>query len=81
MEDYLWTLHQHSSNHRTVLEQDSLCGCFHCLRLFHPSLIDEWIDDTACCPYCGMDAIISESAGAPMTKEFLQQMKDVFFYL
>lgn len=43
---------------------------------------DEWIVDdqfTAFCPYCGMDAIIGESSGYPITKEFLVKMKERWF--
>lgn len=61
---------------------DSSCGCFYCLTIFSPSEIVEWIQDekeTAVCPYCGIDSVIGESAGYPITKEFLEKMQKYWF--
>lgn len=71
------------SGHRQKLMQDTQCGCFYCIRRFHPSEIQAWIDEngggTALCPYCGIDAVIGSYAGYPLTDEFLQQMYDFWF--
>lgn len=74
--------HKFSSNHMEELLKDEKCGCFHCLKIFSPSEIEEWIEDergTAICPYCGVDAIIGESSGYPVTKEFLSKMYNRWF--
>jgi hypothetical protein len=79
--------HAASSNHMEQLKQDKLCGCFYCLRIFNPYEIEEWIIDdnpidkggTAICPYCGVDAIIGESSGYPLTVEFLKKMNKAWF--
>ena len=79
--------HKYSNNHKAILEQDSLCGCFYCRRIFHPSEITEWIIDdnpcdrlgTAICPYCGIDSVIGKSSGFPITTEFLTVMYEVYF--
>ena len=34
---------------------------------------------TALCPYCGVDAVLGESAGYPLTKEFLRAMRQYWF--
>ena len=81
--DYV-AAHYYSANHKPELEKDSICGCFYCLNIFSPNEIEEWlIDDnpadrrgTALCPYCGIDSVIGESSGYPITKEFLQKMYD-----
>ena len=81
--DYI-EAHKFSSNHRDLLVNDKLCGCFHCLKLFSPSEINEWAEDisgTAICPYCGIDSIIGESSGYPMTEDFLLKMKKYWFGL
>lgn len=82
--DYI-NAHLFSSHHREILEQDSKCGCFYCLEIFHPSEIKEWLDcdkgHTALCPYCGTDSVIGESSGYPITKEFLKKMKNYWFQL
>jgi len=43
---------------------------------------DEWVYDeqlTAFCPYCGTDSVIGDSSGYPITKEFLEKMKEHWF--
>lgn len=74
--------HKFSSSHRAELENDKVCGCFDCMRIFSPSEIEEWVPETpdgecvtAVCPYCGDDSIIGESSGYPITPEFLFEMK------
>lgn len=79
--------HMFSNNHKPELRKDSLCGCFYCLEIFHPSEIKEWVAPksecdkrgTAICPYCGVDSIIGESSGYSITKEFLEKMKEYWF--
>lgn len=77
--DYI-TAHEYSMFNRRLLEHDKRCGCFHCLKVFDTKeleLVD--FDLTALCPYCGIDAVIGESAGYPLTEEFLQKMRDYWF--
>ena len=79
--DYI-AAHAFSSSHRKFLKSDNLCGCFFCMKIFNPNLITEWIEDvggTAICPYCGIDSVIGESSGYPITKEFLLQMNNYWF--
>lgn len=79
--DYV-AAHAFSGNHKPELQRDRICGCFYCLKIFSPSEIEEWlIEDnrvdkrgTAICPHCGIDSVIGESSGYPITKEFLQKM-------
>lgn len=74
--------HVHSSNHKEILLKDEKCGCFYCTEIFSPNEIDEWVMDpggTALCPYCGIDSVIGESSGYPITKEFLEAMKKYWF--
>ena len=76
MEDYI-AAHKFSANHKEQLLKDKICGCFYCLEIFNPNEIEEWIADdlgTAVCPHCGIDSIIGESSGYPITKEFLEKM-------
>ena len=78
--------HDASMHNRSVLMKGGKCGCFYCLRVFSPSEIKEWCAEakngeevTAICPYCGIDAILSESSGYPLTKEFLSRMRKMWF--
>ena len=75
--------HGFSINNKEMLKKVNKCGCFYCLNIFHPSEIEEWLDCdigyTALCPYCGIDSVIGESSGYPITKEFLKKMQDKWF--
>jgi len=74
--------HAYSTHHRSSLMQSEKCGCFHCLAVYPPSEIDDWIDgdDTALCPKCGIDAVIGSESGYPLTPEFLGKMQKHWFY-
>ena len=86
MEDFI-KAHKFSNNHMEQLKNDKLCGCFYCLEIYSPSEINEWIvadNDcdrygTANCPYCGIDSVIGESSGYPITKNFLTKMNRYWF--
>ena len=86
MKDYI-EAHKFSNNHMEKLRQDSVCGCFYCSRIFDPAEIEEWLiadnpcdkDGTAVCPYCGIDSVIGESSGYPITREFMEAMHSYWF--
>ena len=70
-----------SVHNRQALSSDQACGCFFCLRIFDAKEIN-WLDetdDTAMCPHCGIDAVIGESSGIPITKQFLKSMREYWF--
>jgi len=74
--------HKYSINNRPQLLKDNVCGCFYCLEIFNPNIIEEWVEDTegtALCPFCGIDSVIGESSGFPITEEFLQEMYKKYF--
>ena len=72
--------HEFSKNHHDIVH-DQWCGCFYCLKIFHPTEITEWWDNetTAVCPYCGVDSVIGESSGFMITIMFLKEMHDYWF--
>ena len=73
--------HKFSKAHRDSLCLDKRCGCFYCLKIFSSQEITEWWDDetTAVCPYCGIDSVIGESSGYPVTTDFLTKMQAYWF--
>ena len=75
--------HKYSIRHKSSLIHDESCGCFHCLEIFSPKEIEAWINDgadyTAICPHCGVDSIIGESSGYPITTDFLGRMRSHWF--
>lgn len=81
MEDII-EAHKYSANHKKELLQDSIFACFYCGKVFHPNEIIMWVKDifgTAVCPYCGIDSVIGESSGFPITEEFLERMHKRWF--
>jgi hypothetical protein len=83
--DYI-RAHIHSSNHREELVKSDLCGCFHCLEVYNPAEITDWIDEDengiglcALCPRCGIDSVIGSASGYPITKDFLRKMHQHWF--
>ena len=86
MEDYIGA-HKFSNNNMAQLKRDRVCGCFYCCKVFDPAEIVDWLvadndcdrEGTAQCPYCGIDSIIAESSGFPVTKEFLNEMNRYWF--
>ncbi len=75
------SLHAHCTNNRSSLEKSSLCGCFYCGNIFSPALVTEYADDgkTALCPFCGIDSVLPDSCGTPLTKELLDRMHMFWF--
>lgn len=75
------TAHEKCSYHRAEIEASQRCGCFYCLYVFPPLEIEEWIDgqQTALCPRCGIDSVIAEASGLPLTEEFLKEMERYWF--
>ena len=75
--------HRFCTANYTQLKASSKCGCFYCEQIYDPKEIVEWIEDrdglTALCPYCGIDAVLAESARYPITKEFLTDMHEHWF--
>ena len=87
-EDILLKAHHFSSGNKPALEKDELCGCFYCLKVFSPKEITESLqydhipidkEGPALCPYCGIDSILPQSAGFPLTEEFLKRMHKKWF--
>jgi hypothetical protein len=78
--------HEHSINHRAEIESSKLRGFFYCRAQFTPDKIDRWVDDdphgkgsTALCPLCGIDSVLGDSSGFPITPEFLAEMHRYWF--
>ena len=73
--------HKRSIRNRPLVEASDLCGCFYCLRTYSPALIKEWVrvEETALCPYCGIDSVIGSKAGYPLTAPFLVAMRRRWF--
>lgn len=73
--------------HRELVLASKRWGCCYCLAIFSPGEIREWIPEprpkgkrleravTALCPRCGIDIVLPEAAGFPLTRSFLGAMQ------
>lgn len=73
--------HRQSADNREVVLRSRVCGCFHCLEVFRPERIEEWVDGgrTACCPRCTDEAVLGDAGGYPITVGFLTEMRKHWF--
>ena len=77
-----------SGNKSKLLESSQKCGCFHCTKIFMSEEIIEYIDwmekesdevGFAICPHCGIDSVIGEYTGYPITTKFMNKMRLLWF--
>ena len=77
---YLKAAHEASFKNKESILRSKVCGCFSCLETFPASeayFVKETDgQETACCPYCDMDAVLGDASGYPTTQEFLKAMQD-----
>jgi hypothetical protein len=75
--------HAHSIRHRPETEASERAGCFYCLAIYPPAEVADWVDDvtgeTALCPRCGIDSVIGDAWGHPITEDFLKRMNAHWF--
>lgn len=71
----------HSVNNREEILKSKQCGCFHCLKIFKPEEIKNWIDEekTAICPFCDVDSVIGDNLGVVIDESLLKIIHDDWF--
>ncbi|MBQ8287819.1 MAG: cytoplasmic protein [Clostridia bacterium] len=82
MNERLRSAHKHCTRNQDALSKSEICGCFYCQNIYSPDEITDWLNEgcgTALCPRCGVDAVIGENLGYPISKEFLSQMHEYWF--
>ncbi|ORA29014.1 hypothetical protein BST18_08445 [Mycobacteroides abscessus subsp. bolletii] len=62
------------------MSRSAVSGGFYCLAIYSPSTITEWTDydDSALCIKCGIDSVLAENSGDPITA-FLTRMHARWF--
>lgn len=86
--------HAHCNHNRAELARSARCGCFYCLAVYNPNEIGRWVDPpnidawggpdagtgrTALCARCGIDAVLAEATGSPLTVAFLDALHNRYF--
>lgn len=73
-----------TSKNWQLLKTSKLCGCIYCCKVYPASEVVDWSDEqdcrrTALCPYCGIDSVIPDTSGWPLSEDFLKKMKYWWF--
>ena len=72
--------HKRCTKHRSELMKTATCGCFYCLETFPAVEVEKYTyPDDALCPKCGIDSVLADKSGLPLTREFLTAMYDHWF--
>ncbi len=78
--------HEHCTRNSNEIYISDLCGCFYCCAIFRSSEVDAFMggnkpgeQSTAHCPKCGIDSVIGDSSGYPITPGFLVDMNCYWF--
>ena len=80
--------HRHTIFNETEVKGSTICTCFYCGYQFDPASAqqedfweeDESKDDTLACPLCGIDAVIGDASGLPVTDpQFIKSCTEYFF--
>lgn len=74
-------LYSKAKNNKDTLKHSTQCGCFHCKKIFDPNEITEWTENgqTAKCPYCQSDSIVTKTPAYSITEEVLDVLYKYFF--
>ncbi len=74
---------KHAKDNELEIVQSNLCGCYFCRHIFSAREVSDWIEDehhvSAVCPECGMDAVIGDHSGVPLSKDLLKEMNEYFY--
>lgn len=80
-EDFI-EAHKFASHNNKIVKKSKFCGCFYCFEIF-PSeiaiIIRDYAGYTAWCPKCGIDSVLGDASGYPITVEFLKKMHAYWF--
>jgi hypothetical protein len=85
--------HDHCTQNKSALMKSKICGCFYCISTFTPDGIEHWHGEenmrgnnnpkaasaTALCPNCGIDSVLGDASGFPITESFLIAMYEQYF--
>jgi ferredoxin len=65
-------------HNKNLLNASKWAGCYYCMNVYPVTDVHEFVDpeeDTALCPKCGVDTVVGDATGYPVTdKKFLRAM-------
>lgn len=74
-------LHAYCTNNLELIEKSDKCYCFHCKKMMDSNEITRYLDkeNTALCPYCGIDAIIPDCVDEEINDGLINDMHNYWF--
>lgn len=74
-------LHAYSSNNKDLIENSEYCYCFSCKKKIESKEIVRYLENenTALCPYCGMDSIIPDCVDDFIDDKIIDLMHNYWF--
>lgn len=80
----LMRLHMNTIRNAGRVRAAGLCGCFHCREIFPSGEVVRFVPErdggeTALCPRCGVDAVLTNLDGEPLDPALLEEMHARFF--
>lgn len=75
--------HHKSGTLKDYVKDSQICGCFYCEKIYRTKEaiqnVESWAPEHMICPFCGIDAVLCDTSGYPITLEFLHKMKLFWF--
>jgi hypothetical protein len=64
-----------------LVQGSKLAGCYHCGKTFESKEIKDFTDNgqTCLCPSCGIDSIVGDMSGFPITETSMQDAHKYLF--
>lgn len=74
-------IHDYSSKNKDLIEKSDKCYCFSCKKVMNSNEVTRYlaIENTALCPYCGIDAIIPDYIDEEINNELIEHMNKYWF--
>lgn len=68
----------YSMKNKRFIEESENCGCYNCMSVFSKHDITEWTDNgqTAICPKCNVDSVLSQTYGIELDEKNLKTIHD-----
>ena len=72
---------EHSIDNKSKLYKSKIVGCYQCCEIYSPQEIQDYVDNnqTALCSKCGIDSVLPDSIGFPITRQNLEILKAIYF--
>lgn len=68
----------YTMKNKRFIDESETCGCYSCLSVFSKHDITDWTDDgqTAICPKCKVDCVLSQTYGIELDEKNLKIVHD-----